>query len=214
MDKVLPLRSKKLETILWTLYGTVTFLAIYVWGSQLNWDFSNLNAFTLFPVLGLTAFSLMWVHYVSGVIRDTWFPGVSMKQSYSPTSAAVLVLILFHPALLIIELYRQGSGLPPGSYDDYVSPEKTMFVTLGVIGLAGLLVFEFKRFFGKKSWWKYTSIIVDSAILLIAVHSLQLGQHLQSGWFKYVWYFYVITIIGCIIRIYYLKYRVYRQKND
>lgn len=206
MNQATVVRNKKLDIILWSLYATVTLLAIYVWGNQLRWDFSNLNAFTIFPVLGLTAFSLMWVHYVSGVIRDIWFPGASTKKSFTITSMAVLVLILFHPALLTIELYRHGSGLPPGSYKNYVAPGNTLYVTLGVIGLSGLLVFELKRFFGKKPWWKYLSVVGDVAILLIALHSLTLGQHLQSGWFRYVWYFYIITIIGCIGRIYYLKY--------
>lgn len=199
-------QSKKLEIILWSLYTAVTLLAVIVWGSQLKWSFSNFNAFSIFPVLGLTAFSLMWVHYVSGFIRDTWFPGASTKTSFKVTSVAVLALILFHPALLIIELYRQGSGLPPESYKDYVAPGNSVYVLLGVIGLAGLLAFETKRFFGKKPWWKYIAVVSDIAILLIAIHSLKLGQHLQSGWFRYVWYFYIITLIACIVRIYVRKF--------
>ncbi|MEO5691378.1 MAG: hypothetical protein ABIQ64_04280 [Candidatus Saccharimonadales bacterium] len=207
MQDIQPQNNKRLDTILWSLYGLVSMLAIYIWGEQLNWSLDNVGALTIFPLFGLIAFSLMWVHYVSGFIRDTWFPGASTKRSFTITSTAVLALILLHPALLIAQLYRQGSGLPPGSYTDYVSSADVMFVSLGVIGLAGLLTFESKRFFGKKTWWKYMAVISDVSILLIAIHSLQLGQHLQSGWFKYVWYFYIITLIACIVRIYVLKYQ-------
>ncbi len=207
MQDIQQQNNKRLDAILWSLYGLVSILAIYVWGEQLNWSFSNVTALTIFPLFGLIAFSLMWVHYVSGFIRDTWFPGASTKKSFTITSIAVLALILLHPALLIAQLYRQGSGLPPESYSDYVSSANVMFVTLGVIGLAGLLTFESKRFFGKKDWWKYIATISDVSILLIVIHSLQIGQHLQSGWFRYVFYFYVVTLIACIVRIYVIKFQ-------
>lgn len=198
-------KTKQLELILSGLYATVTITAIYVWGVQLNWNLSNLDAFTVFPLLGLVAFSLMWVHYLSGFIRDTWFPGSSTKRTFNVTTIAVLVLILMHPALLITQLFRQGFGLPPGSYKDYVAPGNYIFAIIGMIGLAGLLTFEFRRFFSKKPWWKYVGVISDSAILLIALHSIKLGQHLQSGWFRYLWYFYVLTLILLIARTYVMK---------
>ena len=204
--------SRKLEVILWSLYTIVSLLAIYIWGSRLSWDFSNLTGLTVFPLFGLLAFSLMWVHYVSGFVRDTWFPGASTKKSFSITTTIVLALILLHPTLLIVQLYKQGSGLPPGSYKDYVAAGNVGYVLLGTLGLAGLLTFEFKRFFSKKSWWKYVSVVSDIAILLIVVHSLKLGQHLQTGWFRYLWYFYIITLVAAIIRIYVLKFQKSKNK--
>jgi len=197
--------SRSLDILVWSLYSLVSFLAVYVWGSQLGWNFSGLDAFTVFPLLGLLAFSLMWVHYVSGYVRDTWFAGQSLKKSFNITSMIVLFLIIVHPALLISQLFVNGNGLPPGSYASYVAPGNTIFVIIGTIGLVALLAFELKRFFGDKSWWKYAAVVTDVGVLLIALHSVQLGQHLQSGWFQYVWYFYIITIIACLVRIYYKK---------
>jgi len=194
-----------LEKIVWVLYALVSAIALYAWGVQLEWSVDRLNSYTIFPLLGLLAFSLMWVHYVSGFIRDTWFPGESTKRSYSITSYLVLVLVLLHPTLLVIQLFLDGLGVPPASYKKFVGEAGFIWAIFGTLGLSGLLLFEGKRWFSKKSWWKYVSVINDVAVLLIAVHSIQLGRHLKDGWFVYLWYFYIITIVACIIRSYYKK---------
>jgi len=204
-DTKASVHSKTLDTILLSLYLVVTALAIYIWGSQLGWNINSLSALTVFPVFGLAAFSLIWVHYVGGFIKDIWFKGANTERSFAITSAAVLALILLHPTLLVVELYLQGSGLPPASYKAYVGPNNVIFALLGTIGLVGLLLYETKRFFDKKSWWKYIVVVSDISVILIAIHSLRLGQNLQSGWFRYVWYFYIATIVLCIARIYVIK---------
>lgn len=75
--------SKQVGLIAWSLYAFVTMVAIYVWGVQLDWSFSNLNALTVFPLFGLVAFSLMWVHYLTNFIRDTWYPDADIKKSFT-----------------------------------------------------------------------------------------------------------------------------------
>jgi hypothetical protein len=198
-------KKLSLEHILWGLYALVSGLSIYVWGEQLSWSFSNLNSYNIFPLFGLMAFSFMWVHYVSGYIRDKWFPGESTKKSFTITSYLVLALIILHPLLLIFQLNADGFGLPPESYKNFVGESNVIWVLLGTLGLAGLLSFELKHWFGKKNCWKYIGIVNDVAVLFIAAHSLQLGRHLQSGWFVYIWYFYIVTIVAAIARTYYKK---------
>lgn len=199
------MKKLSLEKILWILYALVTAIAVYVWGAQLDWNTDRLNSYTIFPLFGLLAFSFMWVHYVSGFVRDRWFVGESTKQSFIITSYLVLVLILLHPTLLVVQLFLDGLGLPPESYKKFVGEAGFIWVMLGIFGLAGLLLFEGKRWFSKKSWWKYANVVNDVAVLLIALHSVKLGRHLQSGWFVYLWYFYIITIVLCIVRSYYKK---------
>lgn len=199
------MKKLSLEKIVWVLYALVSAIALYVWGVQLEWSADRLNSYTIFPLLGLLAFSLMWVHYVSGFIRDRWFPAENTKRSFSITSYLVLALILLHPTVLVVQLFLDGFGVPPASYKQYVGEAGFIWVILGTLGLSGLLLFEGKRWFSKKSWWKYANVINDIAVLFIAIHSLRLGRHLQSGWFLYLWYFYIITIVLCIIRGYYKK---------
>lgn len=199
------MKKQTFEGILWVLYALVTVIAVYAWGNQLNWNVDGLNSYTIFPLFGILAFSLMWVHYASGFIRDRWFPGESTKRSFRITSYLVLALILLHPTVLVIQLFLDGFGVPPTSYKQYVGEAGFIWVILGTLGLSGLLLFECKRWFSKKSWWKYVRVINDIAVLLIAIHSIKLGRHLQDGWFLYLWYFYIITIVLCIIRSYYKK---------
>ncbi len=206
MVSLTQMKKVKLENILWGLYLLVALLALYVWGEQLNWKFGNLNIYNVFPLFGLLAFSFMWVHYISGYMRDKWFPGQSTKRSFNITAWLVLALIILHPVLLIGQLKSDGYGLPPESYKSYVGQANVIWVIIGTLGFAGLLGFEFKRWFGKKSWWKYMSVVNDVAVLLIAAHSVQLGRHLQSGWFRWLWWFYILTIVLCIARTYINKF--------
>ena len=149
----------------------------------------------------------MWVHYVSGYIRDKWFSGESTKRSFEITAWIVLALIILHPVLLIGQLNNDGYGLPPDSYKAYVGQANVIWVMIGTLGFSGLLLFELKRWFGKKPWWKYMSVVNDVAVLFIAIHSVQLGRHLQTGWYRYVWWFYIVTIIACIYRLYFQKFK-------
>jgi hypothetical protein len=197
-------KKLKLESVLWLLYGVVAALAVYIWGSSLNWSFEDLSLYNIFPLFGLLAFSLMWVHYVSGVIRDYFFKGESTRKSFIVTSYFVLVFILLHPTLLVLQLLSDGKGLPPESYKAY-NYAYASFITLGLFALVGFLIFELKRWFGKKNWWQYVEIINDAAVVLIMFHSVRLGQHLQNGWYRGVWFFYIATIGFCIARTYYKK---------
>jgi phage-related holin len=197
-------KKSKLVHVLWVLYAAVVIPAVYVWGNSLNWNFENLSLYNIFPLFGLLAFSLMWVHYVSGVVRDYFFPGESTRKSFITTSYFVFSFILLHPTLLVLQLWSDGKGLPPGSYKAYNSLYAP-FITLGLFALVGFLIFETKRWFSKKKWWQYVEVINDAAVVLIMFHSLRLGQHLQQGWFRGVWYFYIVTIGLCIVRTYYKK---------
>jgi hypothetical protein len=197
-------KKSKLETVLWVLYGIVVSLAVYIWGSSFNWNIENLSLYNMFPLFGLLAFSLMWVHYVSAVIRDYFFPGESTRKSFIITSYFVLAFIIIHPTLLVFQLWSDGKGLPPNSYKAYNSMYAS-FITLGLFALIGLLMFEAKRWFSKKNWWQYIEVFNDAAVVLIMFHSVQLGQHLQRGWYRGVWFFYIATIGLCLIRTYYKK---------
>lgn len=199
------MKKLELEKIFWALYAVVAALAFLVWGQELRWDFGNLTVYNVFPLFGLLAFSLMWVHYVSGFIRDKLFPGQSTKRSFEITSWMVLALLILHPVSFIGKLKSDGYGLPPESYKLFLGEASVAWVMLGTVAFAGLLLFELKRWFGKKPWWKFVTVINDVAILLVVLHSFALGRHVQSGWFRAVWIFYSITLALCIVRIYLAK---------
>jgi len=190
----------------WSLSTAVVLLSILVWGQFYDWHLS-FNAYVIFPVLGLSAYGIMWSHYVAGTARQLLkLDAGVLKSYYRFTGYAVLTLICLHPGLLIYQRFQDGFGLPPRSYETYVAPGLGWVTLLGTASLLVFLAFELHRKFGGRSWWHYVTEAGDVAMLAIFYHGLRIGTQLQSGWFRYVWWFYGITLILVLIRSYSLKY--------
>jgi hypothetical protein len=202
MNKSKAIIRKNFDYITWSLGGFVVLASFIVWKKELH----NLSLYSLFPLLGLLAFSLMWTHYVLHAMKE--FSGLekSVNQLYSKiTSKTVLALLLLHPGLLIYKLFVDGYGLPPKSYSGYVAQSMVGFVLLGTISWLVFISFEFKSKLQKRSWWKYVLIANAVAMIMILIHSLKLGQNLQVGALRYIWYFYGASLISAYIFLMYKK---------
>ena len=177
----------------------VCVLALVVWQQSTG----GFTSYALFPLFGLLAFSLMWTHYAVGAVRR--LAGVEkapLKSYFALTGWAAIVFILLHPSLLIFQLWRDGAGLPPNSYLDYVGPPMKWAVMLGTLSFLLFLSFETKKWFSNKGWWpiiEYGNVV---AMFAIIVHSLALGSNLQSGWFRWVWLFYAVSLALSLVYIY------------
>src|SRR5262249_44844052 len=156
-----------------------------------RWRIVGVSTYLLFPVFGLIAFSTMWSQYAAGLIRRlAGVPPTALKGYFDATGYIVLLAILLHPGLLIWQLWRDGAGLPPHSDLTYVAPALRAFVVLGLINLSILLLFELRRWFSGKAWWRPVPYVVDVVMFSIFIHGLKLGDQLQMGWFRGVWFFY------------------------
>ncbi len=188
----------------WALSIAVSIVAFIAWGSDLKWQLDKLTPYKLFPLFGLLAFSVMWSHYMAGVLRRyLGFGKEVLKDYFELTSVFVLLCILLHPGLLIWQLWRDGFGLPPTSYlDNYVSKKASRAALLGSLSLLIFLSYELHRWFQDKSWWKYIERISDIGMVLIFIHALRLGRQLQPGWFRVVWWIYGISLLGALVYIY------------
>lgn len=139
-------------------------------------------------------------------------PG-SLGSYFRWTGYAVLALICLHPGLLIYQRFRDGYGLPPGSYESYVAPSLAWVTLLGTASLLIFLAFELHRFFAKRRWWRYVADASDVAMLAIIYHGLKLGSQLVPGsWFRIVWLVYGLTLVGALIYKYYGRYEARRAK--
>lgn len=199
-------RIRIIQISAWSLGVAVCSAAIVAWGRNYHWKLLPFDAYRAFPLLGLLAFSLMWTHYIVDTLRD--LAGVkpeTIRPYFRYTGYAVLVLICLHPGLLIYQLFRDGAGLPPGSYEHYVAPGLGWVTLLGTASLLVFLAFEFHRKFGDRSWWHYVRDASDFAMLAIVYHALRLGNDLQQEWFRYLWWFYALTLVVVLIRKYSLK---------
>ncbi|OGL35085.1 hypothetical protein A3F65_01970 [Candidatus Saccharibacteria bacterium RIFCSPHIGHO2_12_FULL_47_16b] len=192
----------------WSLSLLVAVLAFIAWGQGLHWHFSNLSSYRLFPLFGLLAFSLMWSIYIVGRARHYLKPPAKkLSNYYKYLSVTVLVLILAHPGLLVWQLWRDGFGLPPTSYKNYVGPAAVWAVIVSSIAWFIFLAYELRRIYRDRPWWKYMEIAGDLAIVGIFLHSLRLGTNLQAGWFRIVWITYGLILAVALFDIYRSKLR-------
>ncbi len=208
--------ESQLRVFSWGLASFVIAISVFVWGDMISWNILPFNNYLYFPLFGLLAFGLMWSHYVVAVIRlITNHNKLVVQGYYKFTSMLVLVSLLLHPVLLNSQLYTDGYGLPPGSFQNYVASSMTWVVTLGLISLVVFLTFELHRFFGDRKWWKYVSYASDAAMLAIFYHGLQLGAHIQTGWFRFIWFFYGLTLIVAILylKVLYPRYQKHIHKH-
>ncbi|HSX06438.1 MAG TPA: hypothetical protein VLG92_01825 [Candidatus Saccharimonadia bacterium] len=191
------------NAIPWSLALVVSILAVYAWGQSLAWNFRALNMYAFFPVLGLLAFSIMWSQYaLSALKRISWMQAIKLDVYFRYTGYIVLAAIVLHPGLLVYQLFRDGRGLPPSSYEHFVAPGLGWVTLLGTASLLAFLAFELRRWFSAARWWKYIPVAGDMAMVAILYHSLRLGAQLQSGWFRFVWWFYGITLIAILAQKY------------
>jgi hypothetical protein len=76
------------------------------------------------------------------------------------------------------------------------------------------LAYELRRWYGGRPWWKYVAAAGDAAMVAIFYHGLRLGGQLQGGWFRGLWWFYGITLIGFLAYKYFGKYRRRQLKES
>lgn len=185
-----------LKFFAWGLSALVSAAATVTWGQGFRWQFSGLSTYNIFPLLGLLAFSLMWVMVVVRFFRIRWgIKSAELRGYYRPISFVVIALIILHPGLLVLQLSRDGFGLPPGSYlKYYIAPGAAWAATLGVIAFLIFLVYELRRKYHSRVWWRHIEFVQGFAMGAIYIHGLKLGSHLQHGWFRWIWYFYGIVL--------------------
>ncbi len=179
----------------WFISGAVFVVAVAAWGQTYSWNFESVSVYQIFPLLGLTAFSLMWAHYVAAALRQhSGLDKAVLKQYFEITSAVVLVCILLHPALLEWQLWRDGLGFPPSSLKAYVGVTGYWAIWLGLTAWLIFISYELRRFFAGKKWWPLVQYASDAAMLLILIHAWKLGGAMSLTWFKVVWVFYGLSL--------------------
>lgn len=204
--------NKKLQLVAWLSTGLLVAITIAHWASFRLAD-GVLGRYELFPILGLTAFTLMWFHYTLHPVKR-WLKADddALKTYFTVTSWIVLAFILLHPGIFVFTLWLDGLGLPPTSYLTlYPVPLDRIALLCGTLGLLAFLAFEFHRKYKEKSWWKYVEYANIAAMFAIFFHALTLGGEVASGWFRVLWFTYGIILALVIAYNYYHKYRENRR---
>lgn len=189
-------KNQKLA-LMWLKLVAVLGIAFYAWGASYGWQLSMLGVYQYFPLLGLSAWLIMWTHYIWGALG--WRSALYSRV----TGYIVLALIFLHPGLLAYAQNKNGQGLPPLSLYHYEPQHLQGFVFLGTISFFTFLSFEVFNRLKKKHWvqrnWRWVSLSQAIAMTLIFIHSLRLGDQLISGWFTIFWIFCGLVLLPCMI---------------
>lgn len=194
------------KSLPWALFATVVLIGSVAYFSEHNWLFVETikTSFSLFPLLGILAWSIMWTHFAYGALRIKFnFP---KNKLYSVVSAwIVLLLILLHPGLIAMAMYKSTMMFPPKSIFLYVGDSLGWAIILAEIALLIFLSFEvFNRLKDKaiiKKNWFWISFSQMVAMTFIFIHSMTVGHNLKSGWFRVYWIVLYAILVPCFILI-------------
>jgi len=190
------------------LGATLAVLApILVHIRNVSWAISSLDALlmNLFPIFGLIAFTLLWLHSISGVFEEWLRERFNFDSFVHWTALVILVSMILHPLLLLI-LVRFDFGAIFGTWNTGIM--------LGLLGLILLLTYDIGKalksyeFFSRN--WNKILVISTIGFLLTFFHSLMVGSDLQSGWLRWLWIFYGVTAIVSTIYTYGMKRYLYK----
>ncbi len=176
-------------------------LALAAWLGSIGSSVSALEAASL---LGVVAFSLMWVHYVADIIAPR--PEGAKDIQYIVSRYAVLVAILAHPFLVNYYLVTNNFGFPPSSYEALLD-DLAIVVLLGWIALTAFLLFELRSKLQRFDRQIFHANIV--AMFLVLIHGFLIGMVIMHSW--YVWVWWVLFVLFTIVI--FLKYNEYYATN-
>jgi hypothetical protein len=187
----------KIKTISYLVYIFVFIAVLYpIWDAAgdllLSPSFKN-----LFPVFGLMAASLLWIHSISGVFENWLRKYINFDLFISVTATIIFVCIVLHPLLLFIDI---NFNLP--------MLLKSVYIQLGLIAWLLLITYDIGKFLKKTGYaffakhWTSILIISNIGFLITFIHSLALGGDLRSGGPRMVWIFYGITATLSIVYTY------------
>lgn len=185
----------------WLLFAFVSIFTIIGWLYIRDWSIYPITALSIFPVLGIYAWSIMWTHYIISTNR-LLNPSVGRNKQYSfVSSLIVFALILLHPGLIIWSMWSNLGTLPPGSIYSYVGESMKVFIILGLVSLVIFLSFDvFSKYRNRsivKRNWRWISLLQMIAMILIFIHGIGLGYILENTAFRIYWLVLGTTLIPC-----------------
>ncbi len=176
-------------------------LPVLIRARSVHWVWGHSLLGNVFPLFGLVAFTLLWLHIVGPALLPWLSTYIDFERFLKQTSPFIFAFMLLHPLLLIFNV--------DFSLTTIVSAYEADDVVLGVIGLLFLLTFDIGEMLRKREFiikhWNKILLISSIGFLLIFFHSLALGSDLQSGFLHYLWIFYGVTGILAILYNYGVK---------
>jgi len=184
--------GKILKYLFLALASLVVLYPLSVWYGRAGADlaFDETLSISLFPAIGLAAFSVMWLHVVGGALRVWLSKYFDFQKFVNVSSIAVFFLIILHPLLLFIGIGFRNIGL-------IFEINEPIYIWLAIIAWFILVGYDIAKRFKKRDFfvrhWEAVKLISTIGFFLTLFHSLGVGSDLQAGPLRYVWFFYGTT---------------------
>lgn len=196
------MRKRLIRYLIFGVALLVVFYPVWVWYGGVRLSFSSAVILDIFPVLGLLAFAIMWLHIVGGALRPWLEQYIDFDKFVTNSSALVLILLILHPLLLLI-------GLGPSRWGKFFSLTPALFIWLAVVGWVILVGYDVAKRFKHRGFfvrhWEAVKLISTIGFFFILFHSLGLGRDLQAGPLRAVWIFYGVSAATAAIYTYGLR---------
>ncbi len=165
---------------------------------NLNFQLGPDYLLSIFPFLGLLAFSLLWLHSLAGAFEPWLRKHIQFDRFVHITASIILLCILAHPLLFLVSF-----GF---NFNDIFFYYDAFYIWLAIIGWFLLITYDIGKALKKRDFfaknWSNILIISNVGFILTFFHSLTLGSDLQSAPLRVIWIFYGITAILAIIYTY------------
>ena len=181
----------------WILFVFVSAISIILWLITLSGSVRSMYQF--FPILGVLAWTTMWVHYVAGSIGKS----TNGRRFTKWTEAVVLLLLVAHPGIFLVQRFLDTGLLPPASYVSYVGSLRAWAVVIAIAALVTFLLYDVLKHFRSKliarGIWPYVGLLQACAMAAIFIHGLTLGASMNSSYFMLWWIFLGVLLVPCLV---------------
>lgn len=152
----------------------------------------------LFPLVGLYAFTLVWIQFVLGSAMWLWRQVFIKIELFHRTQGLfALLFALIHPSMI-----AYGYGLELYFSRNYVASDLKIYLYFGYFQLIVLCCTVAAAILRKKSFmkkiWRYVHFGNYAVFASVWIHGWFLGSDVRFSSLKYLWIVSAITAVGAV----------------
>lgn len=181
------------------------FFPVLVWKQTVTINLDSSLLRTIFPVLGLIAYMIMWLHIIGGAFETKLNRYIDFDYFLYWSSYIVLGLLILHPLIFIVNFgFPQFSGI--------FNFGSGSFIWLGILGWLMLITYDIRKAFSNqiffKRHWGAIQFLSTAGFYVIFFHSLFLGHNLGSGPLRTAWILFGISGVLASVYTYLIRPKI------
>lgn len=156
-------------------------------------------ALAVFPLVGLYAFTLLWIQLMLGSLMPWWrrlWPRI--ETWHRVQGVFVFLFAVTHPVLLLT-----GIGLERFQSKTFLDESLQTYLILGQVALLVLSLTVLTALLRKlkwvNRWWRSIHFLNYPTFLLVWFHAWNLGSDVQTTGLRWVWIGYGLTFVAAVV---------------